>query len=165
MLDLYILKSLPSPSFSFHLGENGHLLLLGRVWEAAFNITSLQLCLWMFTESKDVCFLLADPHTSGCRVRFYDEASPIQPQYHRIQTSPLNFCPQGSNFISSQLHTLHNTIYKSAAKLILNSWLSLELLNPIMLFLAVSCYTLHAGLGPLFLKMLHKYETYILMWM
>lgn len=79
-------------------------------------------------------FWLIHPHQAAKR-GFFGEARPIHPPYHWIETSSLKFCLQGPNFISSQ----HNNIYKSAVKPILNPCLSLELLNPATLPLAVSC--------------------------
>lgn len=167
MLDLYILKFSPCPLFCISAGRKWPFTF--GSWEVAFIFTST-LPPFSFTYECSLrtrmsgFFWLLYTHQAA-KWGFYDEARPIQPQYHWIENSPLNFCLQGPNFISSQLYILHSTIYKSTAKPILNPWLSLELLNPIILPLAVSYCILHSALGPLFLKMLYKYETHILMWM
>lgn len=153
MLDLYILKFSPCPFFWISAGRKRPFITFGSCMGSCLQLY-LPSALPMSVHWEQGCpFLFWLIHThQAAKWGFCNEARPIQPQYQWIETSPLNFCLPSPNLISSHLYILHNTIYKSTVKPTLNPCLSLELLNPKILPLGISCYNMYAVLGPLFLK-------------
>lgn len=134
MLDLCILKFSPCPCFCISAGRKWLFITFGS-WMGNCLQLYLPSALPMNVHWEQGCQVFSCLiHThQAAKWRFYYEARPVQPQCHWIENSSLSFWLQGSNFISSQLYILHNTLYKSTAKPILNPLLSLELLNPIIL--------------------------------